>query len=196
MKITPAGLTTFRDRTEFVNIHYMKKPHSKQPSLIEYVLMSFLPFTNQNIRRTGPKKFFDELASISKANRRSLSATISRAKTQGYLKEVELNHFKLTNKGLLKIQRHLVNQHHWDKNWRVVFFDIPERFKKKRDYFTSELRALGFKPWQRSVWICPYDRTKEVDLLAEELGLWPYVEYLIVKSVTSGEKLRKLFNLG
>lgn len=41
----------------------------------------------------------------------------------------------------------------WDKKWTVVTYDIPEKKSLLRNRFRRVLNKLGFKNWQRSVWV-------------------------------------------
>jgi len=43
----------------------------------------------------------------------------------------------------------------WDKKWRLVVFDIPEKNRLARDALRKKLKELGFAPLQRSTWISP-----------------------------------------
>lgn len=50
----------------------------------------------------------------------------------------------------------------WDGRWRILIFDIPEKTRLKRDYLRQKLYALGFGHLQKSVWVSPFDITREV----------------------------------
>ena len=39
----------------------------------------------------------------------------------------------------------------WDGKWRIVIFDIPEKFKKAREALRRKLKDLGFLELQKSV---------------------------------------------
>ena len=39
----------------------------------------------------------------------------------------------------------------WDKRWRMIIFDIPEKYRKTRDKLRLTLRSLGFVQLQASV---------------------------------------------
>ncbi|MEK6879451.1 MAG: hypothetical protein AABY22_07590, partial [Nanoarchaeota archaeon] len=39
----------------------------------------------------------------------------------------------------------------WDKKWRLVIFDIPEKKSKERHTLSIKLKDLGFYPLQKSV---------------------------------------------
>jgi len=43
----------------------------------------------------------------------------------------------------------------WDKKWRLVAFDIPEKERVLRKKIRSALFDLGLRQFQRSVWISP-----------------------------------------
>jgi len=84
----------------------------------------------------------------------------------------------------------------WDKKWRLVIFDIPEKKKKERRAFSQKLKDLGFYPLQESVFIYPYDCCDEVDFICEFLSINRYVNYCLVESLDKREgELRKIFNL-
>ncbi len=84
----------------------------------------------------------------------------------------------------------------WDKKWRLVTFDIPDKKKRERNAFSEKLKDLGFYPLQESVFIYPYDCRDEIDFMCEFLFIEPYVNYFIVDSIDKREgDLRELFNL-
>ena len=59
----------------------------------------------------------------------------------------------------------------WDRKWRLIIFDIPNKQKVKREAFRGKLKELGLCPLQKSVWIYPYVCQKEIKLLREFFGL-------------------------
>ncbi len=84
----------------------------------------------------------------------------------------------------------------WDKKWRLVIFDIPEKQNKERHILSKKLKALGFYPLQESVFIYPYDCRDEIDFVCEFLSIGRYVNYCIVVSLDKREgDLRKFFDL-
>jgi len=58
----------------------------------------------------------------------------------------------------------------WDKKWRLVTFDIPEKHRKTRDKLGYELGKLGFRHFQRSVWISPLPINKQLERLVNRIG--------------------------
>lgn len=82
----------------------------------------------------------------------------------------------------------------WDKKWRIVMFDIPEKHKRLRDYISYHLRKIGFKPLQRSVLIFPYPIDDFVALLKDTFPeLKNYLIYLETDNLDAHNKYVKLF---
>lgn len=83
----------------------------------------------------------------------------------------------------------------WDGNWHLVCYDIPEDKKQLRDYFRRKLIDLGFKVIQDSLWVIPYECKEEIAVIAQNLGISPYVAYLNTTYLPNQDKLIKYFNL-
>lgn len=83
----------------------------------------------------------------------------------------------------------------WDKLWRLVIFDIPEEEKIGRMTLVAKLKELGFYPFQKSVFIHPYECKNEIDFIVEMFNLMPYVRFLRVKDIDVELDLRERFRL-
>lgn len=59
----------------------------------------------------------------------------------------------------------------WDKKWRIVMFDIAQLKLNHRNAFRSKLKELGFTPFQKSVWLHPFDCRDEIGVLKDFFGL-------------------------
>lgn len=66
----------------------------------------------------------------------------------------------------------------WDGSWRLVFFDIPEVHKSRRDKFAGRLKVLGFKVLQRSVFVYPFSSREAISYLAHCYKVQPYVSFI------------------
>ena len=82
----------------------------------------------------------------------------------------------------------------WDKKWRLVFFDIPENEKSKRDAFTQRLRLLRFQQLQRSVWIHPFPARPQVEVLTDLTRIRKYVTYVEISAIDNEADLRERFH--
>lgn len=83
----------------------------------------------------------------------------------------------------------------WDKRWRVVIFDIPERRRQTRDTLRAMMKSFGFVRLQDSAWIYPYDCEDVVALLKAELKTGAAVLYIIVEKLENDQRFREHFDL-
>lgn len=81
----------------------------------------------------------------------------------------------------------------WDKKWRIVFFDIPEDKKSRRDGFAAKLRQLGFAVLQRSVFIHPLPCREQVEQVSAHFDVEKYVSYIEADHIDNENLLRKHF---
>ena len=90
----------------------------------------------------------------------------------------------------------LIKPKAWDKKWRLVIFDIPDKKRKERRAISKKLKDIGFYALQESVFIYPHDCRDEIDFICEFLSINRFVNYCIVESVDKREgDLYKIFNL-
>ena len=59
----------------------------------------------------------------------------------------------------------------------IIAFDVPEPYKRKRDWLRVELRILGFEPIQKSVWFGPAPLPGKFLESLSELRLLPFVKF-------------------
>lgn len=83
----------------------------------------------------------------------------------------------------------------WDGKWRIVVFDIPEKYKRARRALYFKLRELGFYPLQKSVWVHPFTCEKEIDFLKEVFNIYPFVEILVTNDMPNGKAIYHFRNL-
>ncbi|KKQ67959.1 MAG: PaaX domain protein [Parcubacteria group bacterium GW2011_GWC2_39_11] len=137
--------------------------------------------------------------------RRKIKDTFSYLRKRGLIiieKDGKNFYMRLTKKGELIAGKYQIDelyikkQKKWDKKWRVIIFDIPENRRIKRDLFRSKLKGMGFRQFQKSVWIYPYPCDEEVKLLRGFFGLEEkHLIILTVEKLEGAEKLLKIFNL-
>lgn len=83
----------------------------------------------------------------------------------------------------------------WDKKWRIVSYDIPEKFKHLRDAVRSILKRAGFVKLHHSLWIFPHECGELTSLIHQETKLQKYMVYGIVEKIENESKLKTLFSL-
>ena len=106
----------------------------------------------------------------------------------------------LTEKGELKalnIQlENLKNKKEkWDGKWRMVAFDIPEKYKRGRDALRHKLKSIGFRELQKSVFVFPYGCQKEIAFLVKVFNLEKYVRFAVLEMVDNEDYLKSIFKV-
>ena len=85
--------------------------------------------------------------------------------------------------GTLSIQK----PEKWDGKWRIITFDIPEKYNKARRAFQEKLCALNCYPLQKSVLVHPFPCEVEVQFLKDLLQINPFVEIFIADEMPNGK---------
>ncbi|MCX6718329.1 MAG: hypothetical protein NTY81_01855 [Candidatus Staskawiczbacteria bacterium] len=118
-------------------------------------------------------------------------------------KDVSKNGFvklSLTKKGRLKLLNCRLNnlknkKVKWDEKWRMVAFDVPEKYKSGRDALRRKLRSVGFCELQKSVFVTSIDCEKEIESLVNFFRLEKYVRFGVLDKIDNEKHLKKLFKL-
>ena len=83
----------------------------------------------------------------------------------------------------------------WDEKWRMVFFDVEELRRGRRDLFRRWLVKLGLRRMQKSVWVYPYPLEKEIKFLREVLEVPHGVKLVTAEIIENDKDLRDWFDL-
>lgn len=83
----------------------------------------------------------------------------------------------------------------WDRKWRIVMFDVPEKFKKARDALSRSLKRIGFEQLQKSVFVHPFECLKETTFVAEFFNVRPCIRYVLADHIDNETTLKKKFHL-
>lgn len=83
----------------------------------------------------------------------------------------------------------------WDGYWRIVIFDIPEKFKRARNALNRKIKDLGFFPLQKSVFVYPHECRNEIDFVSEFFDIGKFVHYIVAKELDSEKFLKQHFSL-
>ncbi|EKE21813.1 MAG: hypothetical protein ACD_7C00123G0006 [uncultured bacterium] len=108
---------------------------------------------------------------------------------------------KLTNKGRKRIIDIVIDDlmicvpKVWDKKWRILIFDIPNRMTNERNSFRLKIKKLGFYQFQKSAWFHPYPCEDEILAVAEFYAVSEYVEIITADRVLHEKELKKYFKL-
>lgn len=180
-------------------------------AVVDYLLLSLVASgaISAALIAPGSVRFFDKhlgkyFATLDKRSReREYKRVLYNMKRNGLISYTTNDYehgLKITKKGLKRAKKAkfdslaIPRPEKWDKNWHIVFFDIPEAIKSKRDKFSRKLRLLGFVQLQRSVWVHPYTCRDEVGVVAAQYGIEKYVTYIETSYIDASEKLRERFS--
>ena len=94
-------------------------------------------------------------------------------------------------KAALRLQK----KKRWDKRWRIIIFDIPERRRGMRSRLRAIMQECGFVRLQDSVWVYPHDCEELTALLKAELKAGSSVLYMVVEKIENDAWLKKHFSL-
>jgi len=147
-------------------------------------------------------KYFPGYKKGAKFNYQAKSA-LGRLVAKGCVAFVEENgkrYARVTEKGqrILKMEIErttIAKKRKWDRRWRVVIFDIPERRKSIRTSIRRFMNEYGFVRLQDSVWIYPYDCEDLIALAKANFRVGADVLYMIVERLEHDKHLREHFEL-
>ena len=124
---------------------------------------------------------------------------------RGLVRFVERNgkkHIQITDAGRRhfelesgKLEARIRRKRRWDRRYRMIIFDIPEKRKGARERLRHLMRELGFLRVQDSVWVSPHECEELVALIKAELRIGKDILYVIVESIENDGWIRKHFNL-
>ena len=84
----------------------------------------------------------------------------------------------------------------WDRKWRIIIYDIPEKNKGKiRRQINTLFVQTGLYRLQDSVWVYPYDCEDIMTLIKIDFGVGKDVLYVVADEIENDKHLRNHFNL-
>ena len=111
-----------------------------------------------------------------------LALALKRLRENGFVELIDDNQlaFRLTDLGRdralwLKMKE---TDEKWDGKWRFVIWDIPEKRRIARDLLRYKLKQFGFQCFQKSVWGCKKNCTKELRNFIKKTGIEDWVMVL------------------
>lgn len=110
------------------------------------------------------------------------------------------NNFFLTRKGRLKALNIQLDglrdkKEKWDGKWRMIAFDVPEKYKRERDALRQKLKNIGFRELQKSIFVTPVNCAKEMMAFIEFYELKKYVRFAVLESIDNENVLSKVFKV-
>ena len=126
-------------------------------------------------------------------NKQQFNKLIYNLKKNNYIKIKSLEGKQaivLTHKGIdkalrarFKIEGIQEKKKRKDGKWIMIIFDVPEAYKKSRELLRSILQNLGYKIFQKSVWVTPYDVSEKTEELLQFYNLEKYVRIFLIEEI-------------
>lgn len=138
---------------------------------------------------------------LDRNTRQGINVSRRRLVERGLLSYTKEGFVELTKKGeqklydMEKCDYALPRPQRWDKKWRILIFDIPEKKRLIRDKVRLTLSSIGFKRLQHSVWVYPYDCEDLITLIKTDFKIGKDLLYLIVDSIENDRPILKWFGL-
>lgn len=131
-------------------------------------------------------------------DRSRLVDKISRLKRDGMIRgyvEGKKEFLEITDKGVERAKKayleiiEIKNPKKWDGKWRIIIFDIPEKERGARDGIRSKLYSLGFKQIQKSVFVYPFECSKEIYYICNYYRARKYIKYMIANIIEGEDEI-------
>jgi len=141
-----------------------------------------------------------DLSTTSPRKSEIVKSAASRLRNKGLL-TFKSGRYSLTSAGektlnTWQLSRYKISQpRKWDKKWRVIIFDIPEKRKGVRERVREVISSAGFHRLQDSVWVYPYDCEDIIGLMKIDFGIGKNLLYMIVDQIEDDLLLRMNFGL-
>ena len=91
--------------------------------------------------------------------------------------------------------RRVLKTRTWDRKWRIVSYDIPEKYKQLRDRIRLILKRAGFVKLQHSLWIFPHECEELTQVIKKEKKLKEYIVYGVLERIENDHGLKAHFSL-
>ena len=99
---------------------------------------------------------------------------------------------KYSTKALLDFKK---KEKNWNGKWFLVFFDVPEIQRNKRNYLRKYLINIGFYRYQQSIYIFPYECEKEITQIKKIVEGAKYMKYIIAEKIEDERAMKTFFKL-
>lgn len=159
-------------------------------------------------QKMGTVKFFRNhiyfQSFCSDKSKKTILSSLSRLKKAGMIEMKGRYNILLTQAGKEKSLHayieaetllHIQRKHRWDGGWRLIFFNVPERKRKIRDYLRTVIRRIGFKELQAGVWIYPGQVPAFLSHILLRDDVKEHVKLITTGHVDNDQHLKNMFGL-
>lgn len=146
----------------------------------------------------------DEYEAWKRFNIPYLKRTLKRLEKQKLVELDEENGMqvvRITDNGRKKVLRYALDElavekpKVWNGNWWLVSYDLPKEFRSQREVLRDYLRAWGFYPLHKSVFLHAYPCFRQVEFLREYLGISENLRVFKVSQIENDQLFRDFFGV-
>ncbi len=185
--------------------YYFRKPRSE---IVKDILSWLFIGGAVMIAATSPYFIRNLLSGNNRFKRypkRTISTAFDRLRRSGAI-SIELRnkqiYISLTQEGKKKAGIFQINDfkikipRQWDERWRLLTFDIAHKRKILREALRGKLKQLGFRQFQKSIWLHPFDCKVEIRLLKGFFGLTDKeVQLVVAEDIGDEKEWERIFKL-
>lgn len=133
-----------------------------------------------------------------------LKRTLERLGKQKLVEITEKNGYqivRITKNGKKRILKCALNElaiekpKDWNGIWWLLSYDLPKETKTQANILREYLRAWGFYPLHKSVFLHAYPCFKQIEFLREYLGLGEYLRVFKVSAIENDKLFRDFFGV-
>ncbi len=129
-----------------------------------------------------------------KISKNTIRKNLGRLIAQGIVKK-KGNMFSLSKGGIKLFNsiglRKKILAKKWDKKYRLVIFDIPEKKRSDREWLREELYLLEYVQLQKSVFISKHALPEDIIIEIQKRKMNKFVNYLLVDKIFDYSKIDK-----
>lgn len=112
-----------------------------------------------------------------------------------YVEIIDKNNISILKYSIKELFEFKKKNKKWLGKWYMVLFDVPEVERNKRVYLRKFLKNIGFYPYQKSVYVFPYECEKEIKLIKKIVESAKYMSYIIADKIENEQEAKIYFGL-
>ena len=154
----------------------------KQWEIVKEVYKEFQEYDNYTLERASESLFKSKLVD-EQSNKDGTTTIVLTNKGREYALAFDMENMKLPR------------EEKWDGKWRIVIYDIPVKLNKVREGLRYQLKIIGMKEIQKSVFVYPHPCHKEIKYIIEFYFAWKYMHFMEATFINGEDKLKKHFGI-
>lgn len=138
----------------------------------------------------NPDKKYNELLCPDNHTYESISRLITELKKDKLI-TIKGRKFFTTKKGINSLDWIIKTKpgKKWDRRWRAIIFDVPEKRRRERRLLRQKLKENNFVQIQKSVYLSPYPFLKEFKKLTTRVNLRDYLRFIEIAKIDKEKEL-------